>query len=88
VALVPYEFKCINPECRGFHQEYVEVLERDGEHKSKCPECNKKSQRVFSKVSFSMDFTPGFDYGLGRHIETKMERENYIAERGIRKLGC
>ena len=88
MGMVPYEFKCVNKDCKGFQDVYIEVLDRDGEHKSKCPECGKKAQRVFSLISYQVDFTPGFDYGLGRYIDTKAERENYIAEKGIRKLGC
>lgn len=88
MALVPYVFKCVNPACEMEQEPYDDYLERDTEHKSHCSLCGKKAQRIFSLAGFTIDFTPGFDVGLGRHIETKAERENYIAENGIRKLRC
>ena len=88
MALVPYVFKCTNPECKNHQKEYEVYLDRDAEHKSRCPACRHKAQRVFSLGAFTVDFRAGFDVGLGRYVNTKMERENFIAERGIRKIGC
>lgn len=88
MVLVPYGFKCVNPDCKKYNEEYVEVLDRDAEHKSKCPVCKRKAQRVYSLAGFTMDFTAGFDVGLGEHVDSARERDNICAERGYRRIKC
>lgn len=86
MSLVSYGFKCVNEDCDKFGIEYEDLLERDGEHKSRCPVCHRKAQRVFSLAGFTMDFKPGFDVGLGEYVSSANERDNICAERGYRRI--
>jgi putative FmdB family regulatory protein len=51
----------------------------------KC-ECGEKMRRVFSPYLFQFDFRPGFDVGLGEYIATKKQRDNLVAEKGLRRI--
>ena len=86
MALVPYGFKCVNPDCKQYNKEYSEILERDAEHLSSCPSCKQKAQRVFSLSGFSMGFKAGFDVGLGQYVDTQRQRDNICSEKGYRKI--
>lgn len=88
MALVPYGFKCVNEKCEKYSEEYIDVLDRDGEIESKCPLCDKMAQRVYSLQAVTVDFKPGFDVGLGEWIDTKRQREEICSREGIRRIKC
>ena len=48
--------------------------------------CGKKTRRKFSTFTKVMDFRDGWDAGLGRNFNTARERNNFIAERNIRRM--
>ena len=52
-----------------------------------CPVCGSRVERKFSSPPvFRMEFSAGWDMGAGRHFDTKRQRDNWIAERGTRKI--
>jgi len=86
VALVEYGFKCANKDCRAYQNGFTDLLDRDGNHKTNCPLCGKSAQRVYSLAGFTMSFRAGFDVGLGRNVNSEAERQNILAEEGIRQI--
>lgn len=50
---------------------------------AKCPKCNKKMQRKFTPVKHVVDFSPGWQPAFGKWVETKRERDNLVAEKGL-----
>lgn len=58
----------------------------DDKHKAKCPQCGKRAQRVWNPAKFTIDFVPGYDYGLGKYIDTKKQREEVMREVGARRI--
>jgi len=88
VVLVQYGFKCVNKGCENFGKEFSELLERDGDHKTKCHICKKPAQRIYSLAGFTFGFRAGFDVGLGCNINSEAERQNIIAKEGIRQIKC
>ena len=70
-----YSFIC--PE----HGEFDVNRDVEDCNKGKCSRC----KRVYNSFSISVDFTPGYDIGFGKHIDTKRQRDNLLAEKGWRK---
>lgn len=88
MALVEYGFKCTNKGCKNYQKAFTDLLDRDGDHKSKCPLCGNPAQRVYSLAGFTFAFRAGFDVGLGRNVNSEAERQNILAEEGIRQIKC
>ncbi len=53
-----------------------------------CPVCGQKAERLYTKgrIKIVMDFTDGWDSGAGRYFATARERNNWVAEKGIRRI--
>ena len=52
-----------------------------------CPVCGRRVERRYSSPpTFKAEFSDGWDMGLGRNFYSQRERDNYIAERGIRRI--
>jgi len=60
----------------------------------KCEKCGRKGKFTFSysllteknrMKNYRVDFKPGYDLGAGRVFNTKMERENWLSEKGYRQ---
>ena len=79
-----YGFKCINEECEV--KEFDDWQEMHSEHVAWCPTCKKKGRRIFTFGMFNVDFKPGWDPGLGKWVDTKMQRENTLAEKGYTRI--
>jgi hypothetical protein len=64
-----------------------EVLNRDSSS-PRCPVCEQPAQRIWSirSMKTKAEFSDGFDMGLGRSFYSQRERDNYIAEKGIRRI--
>jgi predicted nucleic acid-binding Zn ribbon protein len=50
-----------------------------------CPECGERSRRVWSFGGFSVSFRHGYDEGAGKYFDTARQRDNFLAEKGMRK---
>ena len=48
--------------------------------------CGTKMRRIYSSPSVRVDFTPGFDIGLGKTFYTKKERDDELERKGLRKV--
>jgi hypothetical protein len=48
----------------------------------KCAICG-EGERLWDAPKVMVDFKPGWDAGLGRHIETQRERDRILAEKGL-----
>lgn len=75
-----YEFSC--PE----HGRFDEFQDMHEMHRAVCPKCGKRADRVFSPAAVTVDFRPGFDPGIGKYVETKHQRENYMRMYGLRRI--
>jgi hypothetical protein len=52
-----------------------------------CPLCGKKVKRLWTAPpKIVVDFRDGWDMGAGKYFNTKMERDNWVAEKGIRRI--
>jgi hypothetical protein len=53
-----------------------------------CPVCEKEAKRLYSidRMKITVDFTPGWDMGAGKVFNTKMERNNWLAEKNYRRV--
>ena len=76
-----YQYKC--PKC-GADYEVFQGIEED--HKYVCEICNVKADRVWTPFAFNFDFWYGFDEGAGKYFDSNRERNNYIAEKGLRRI--
>ena len=78
MPLVGYEceehgyFDCFH----NFVDEYVGI----------CDKCGRTGRRVWEPAAFVIDFTPGFDVGLGEYVDTKKQRENIVAQNNLRRV--
>jgi len=54
--------------------------------KDKCPECGKSARRIYSPFRHSFTFWYGWDPGLGKYVDTKRQRDNTLAVKGLRKM--
>ena len=52
-------------------------------NKGKCPKCRKIGQRKFDPCHVYIDFRPGWDMSLNRHIDTKRQRDDILREKGL-----
>lgn len=75
-----YQFRCEQ------HGDFEEWQDMNDEHSANCPTCNSIAKRVYTPVRHSVDFRPGFDWGLGEYIDTKRQRENIVAESDLRRI--
>lgn len=66
--------------------EWDEFQGRDVKHVSNCPECGIAVGQRFTPPAFRIDFTSGWDPGLGQYVDTKRERENIIARDGLKRM--
>ena len=52
-----------------------------------CPSCGRKVKRLWTAPpKVVVDFREGWDMGAGKVFNTKRERDNWVAEKGIRRL--
>jgi hypothetical protein len=52
-----------------------------------CPVCSRRVERLFSSPpTFKAEFSDGWDMGLGRSFYCQRERDNYIAQKNIRRV--
>jgi putative FmdB family regulatory protein len=72
--------------CDKCEREWDELQMMQQEHTANCPECGGKARQVFTPFAFTFDFTPGYDPGLGKWVDTKREREDIIARKGLRRV--
>jgi hypothetical protein len=49
----------------------------------KCPECSRVIQRMWTPVPHVVDFRPGWQPAFGKNVDTKRERDNLVAEKGL-----
>ena len=70
-----YTFKC------PVHGDFDDFRDVKDCNKGKCEKC----KRVYGNFGIYVDFTPGWDVGFGKHIETKRERDSLVSERGLRR---
>jgi hypothetical protein len=81
---VEYEFKCKNKECKTKIFSTFEPM--DMKHKGFCPDCEKEGKRIFHSKPFIMDFTAGFDPGLGVHVNTARQRDTFVDKNNLRRI--
>ena len=48
-----------------------------------CEQCGKPMTRLYTPFSFTVDFTPGWQPAFGKYVDTKRERDNLVAEKGL-----
>jgi len=75
-----FDFQCTG--CGIIQERY----EKDRQVPVTCDTCGAPMKSKYTSFSFSMDFKPGFDYGLGKYVTSKKQRENIIAEKGLRRI--
>lgn len=76
-----YEFIC---DCGN---EFEEMLSIKDDTVGVCPKCGKKTRKQhYSLGGFYFDFKEGFDYGLGEYCASARQRDNYAAEKGLKRL--
>ena len=75
-----YEFKC---ETHGTFDEWQSM---NDEHKANCPECEKPAARKYHAAKHKVDFTAGYDHGLGEFVNTKAQRDNIVSELNLRRI--
>jgi len=54
-----------------------------------CPECGGMGRRTWprsSRIGVTFGFTDGYDPFAGAHFDSDRQRNNYCAEKGLRKL--
>jgi hypothetical protein len=49
----------------------------------KCPECDKYMVRQWTPIPHVVDFRPGWQPAFGKNVDTKRERDNLVAEKGL-----
>ena len=72
-----YSYKCKT------HGKYEVLMPMDECNDGKCPKCGEVGQRLFDSCHIYVDFTPGWDKLLNRHVDTKRERDRILAEKGL-----
>ena len=80
--MMRYDFLC---EEHGVFEEFLTMKEK---HEAICPVCKTKARRLFNSVPHTVDFTSGYDPGLGEYVDTKRQRENIISKSGLRRIKC
>ena len=80
--MMRYDFFCEE------HGPFEKILSMDEEHEALCPVCKTKARRLFNSLPFSVDFTAGYDPGLGEYVDTKRQRENIISKSDLRRIKC
>jgi hypothetical protein len=48
-------------------------------------ECGGTLERKYTPIRFKIDFTPGWDMGLGKYIGTKRERDTTADKMGLER---
>ncbi len=81
-----YEFKCKNKECKTQVFSTFQPMDLDHDHVGFCPDCKKEGKRVFNPKTFIMDFTAGFDPGLGEHMNTARQRDTFVDKNNLRRI--
>jgi len=80
-----YDFRCTNKECKTkVFEEFITMA--DVSQGCKCPQCEEKAARIFDNTPFTMDFTAGYDVGLGQHVGSARERDNVAATKNLRRI--
>ena len=73
--MILYSFSC--PE----HGDFSDFRDVEDRNNGKCEKC----KRVYGNFGISIDFTPGWDVGFGKYIDTKRQRDNLLSEKGLRR---
>ena len=81
-----YEYRCTTDGCTKKGRIVQEIQNMHDPHIAKCSKCGKMMQRRYSLGGFTIDFSPGFDPGLGEYCNSKRERENFISQKGLRRI--
>ncbi len=55
-------------------------------HEHKCDKCGNPSRRIYSPAITVMEFSAGFDMGLGTYVDTKKQRETEMRERNLVRI--
>jgi len=76
---VIYPFSC--PE----HGEHEIVGGVDKATSADCPVCGAPMRRLYTAVPYTVDFSPGWQPAFGKWVETKRERDNLVAEKGLKR---
>ena len=73
-----YDYVC---RCGNRFEEVVPVVERDH---VLCPRCSDLAVRQFSAptVTVQPSFKEGWDYGLGKRVESREQRKRIMREQG------
>lgn len=79
-----YEYKCKTKGCKTKVFSTFEPM--DMEHKGFCPKCKKEGKRIYHSKPFIIDFRPGFDPGLGAHMDTARQRDTYADKHELRRV--
>lgn len=72
--------------CEKCAVQWDEFQGRDVKHVASCPECGVVVKQKFMPPSFRIDFTAGWDPGLGQYVDTKRERENIVARDELKRV--
>jgi len=65
------------------HGRYEALMEMARCNEGVCPECGKVGRRRFDMCHVYVDFSPGWDVLLNKHVDTKRERDRILAEKGL-----
>ncbi len=78
-----YEYKCKDKGCKTKTFSTSEPIDMD--HKGFCPDCKKEGGRVYHPKHFVMDFTAGYDPGLGKYMNSARERDTFVDKNNLRR---
>ena len=71
------------------HGAFTELVSHRTDHYKShaCPECGSDSPRVFTSPAIHVvEFTAGFDRSANQYFDTKRQRDNWLQEKGLRKI--
>ena len=81
--MILYGFICENKGCR---QKEFDVRCSPDDIKGLCPKCSVAGRRLYSAPTITVDFRPGWDAGIGEHVDTKKQRTHLMEEKGLEKI--
>jgi len=83
-----YVFSCDNKKCRSKGKP-IELFMHASDYKIPvCKKCGDQMIRKFNseEFSFTVDFKPGFDVGLGEYCDTKKQRDDFVEKKNLRRV--
>ena len=75
-----YEFHCAK------HGAFDVFQRMNAKHQAACPECGARARRVYSPATTVVDFSAGWDMGLGMNIDTKKQRDEELRKRNLGRI--